>query len=74
MGMSNAVDRYRRLSPRARRALWAALAAEAVLVAVAQRDIHRRPAARIRGPKLLWRLVATLNFVGPAAYYALGRR
>jgi hypothetical protein len=74
MGIADAVDRYRRLSPRARRALWAALAAEVALLAVTQRDIHRRPAALIRGPKALWRLVATQNFVGPAAYYALGRR
>jgi len=74
MAIADAVDRYRRLSPRARRALWAALAAEAALIAVTERDIHRRPAARIRGPKPLWRLFATQNLVGPAAYYALGRR
>jgi hypothetical protein len=72
--IANAVGRYRRLSPPARRALWAALAAEAVLIALTERDIHRRPAERIRGPKPLWRIFATQNFVGPAAYYALGRR
>jgi hypothetical protein len=30
--------------------------------------------AAIRGPKPLWRIFATQSFVGPAAYYALGRR
>jgi hypothetical protein len=74
MAIAKAVDRYRRLSPPARRALWTALAAEAARIAVIERDIHRRPAERIRGPKPLWRLFATQNFVGPAAYYALGRR
>jgi Phospholipase_D-nuclease N-terminal len=68
------VKRYNRLSPTTRRAVWVLLAFEAVLIIVAQRDIQRRPAERIRGPKLLWRAVATLNVIGPAAYYAFGRR
>lgn len=68
------VDLYRGLSPAARRAVWALLAAEAALIAATQRDIQRRPADRIRGPKLLWRVIATQNVVGPAAYFALGRR
>jgi hypothetical protein len=65
---------YRGLGPAARRALWALLAAELVLIAAAERDIQRRPADRIRGPKLLWRVVATQNLIGPAAYLGLGRR
>lgn len=65
---------YRGLSPAARRGVWVALAAEAVLVAATQRDIQRRPADRIRGPKLLWRVIATQNVVGPAAYFAVGRK
>jgi hypothetical protein len=47
---------------------------EAILIVAAQRDIQRRPAAEIRGPKLLWRVIATQNVVGPAAYYAIGRK
>lgn len=65
---------YRGLGPAARRAVWALLAVELVLIAAAERDIQRRPADRIRGPKLLWRVVATQNLVGPAAYLGLGRR
>ena len=65
---------YNRLSPTARRAVWALLAFEVVLIGVAERDIQRRPAERIRGPKLLWRAVATQNVIGPAAYYGFGRR
>jgi hypothetical protein len=66
--------RYRGLGPAARRAVWALLAVELVLVAAAERDIQRRPADRIRGPKLLWRVVATQNLVGPALYLGVGRR
>ena len=47
---------------------------EAVLIVAAQRDIQRRPEAQIRGPKLLWRVIATQNVVGPAAYFAIGRK
>ena len=65
---------YRNLTPAARVGLWALLALELVLIVAAQRDIQRRPADRIRGPKLLWRVVAMLNVIGPAAYFGLGRR
>jgi hypothetical protein len=65
---------YRGLGPAARRAVWALLAVELVLIAAVERDIQRRPADRIRGPKLLWRVVATQNLVGPAAYLGVGRR
>lgn len=65
---------YRGLSPRRRRFLWVLLAFEAVLIVATERDIHRRPAQNIRGPKLLWRLIATQNIVGPAAYFGLGRK
>ena len=65
---------YRGLGPAARRAVWALLAVELVLIATAERDIQRRPADQIRGPKLLWRVLATQNLVGPAAYVSLGRR
>ncbi len=68
------IKRYHRLSPAARRAVWVLLAFEVVLIGVTQRDIQRRPADRIRGPKLLWRAVATQNVIGPAAYYGFGRR
>ena len=65
---------YRGLGPRARRAVWALLAFEAVLIVAVERDIQRRPANRIRGPKLLWRAVATQNVIGPAAYFGFARK
>jgi hypothetical protein len=43
------------------------------LVAAAERDIQRRPADRVRGNKLLWRLVC-LNAIGSASYFRWGRR
>jgi hypothetical protein len=68
------IAQYNRLSPTARGAVWVLLAVEVVLITAAERDIQRRPAESIRGPKLLWRALATQNVIGPAAYYGFGRR
>jgi hypothetical protein len=65
---------YRGFGPAARRAVLVLFGIELVVIAAIERDIGRRPATRIRGPKLLWRVVATQNLVGPAAYLILGRR
>ena len=65
---------YRGLGPTARRAIWALLGVELVVIAAVQRDIAHRSADRIRGPKLLWRVVATQNLIGAAAYLFIGRR
>lgn len=44
------------------------------LMVLAQRDLSRRPAGEIRGPKALWRVAVLINFVGPIAYFVFGRR
>ena len=65
---------YRGLGPTSRRAVWALLGVEFVVIAAVQRDIARRPRDRIRGHKLLWRVVATQNLIGPESYLLMGRR
>ena len=49
-------------------------AAEVVLTTVALRDLRRRPASAVRGPKALWRLACVVQPVGPIAYLVVGRR
>jgi hypothetical protein len=44
------------------------------LMALAQRDLSRRPAGEIRGPKAVWRVAVLVNFVGPIVYFVFGRR
>ena len=66
--------KWSELSQRQRAMIGAAAAAELSLKVAALIDIKRRPADRIRGPKLLWRVLATQNVIGPAAYYWLARR
>ena len=44
------------------------------LLAAAQRDLGRREADEVNGPKRLWRLICLVNFAGPIAYFAVGRK
>ncbi len=45
-----------------------------LLLLAALIDLRRRPAAQVRGSKRVWTLVVFINFVGPLAYFLLGRQ
>jgi hypothetical protein len=62
------------LSPRARKAIVVGGIAEAIITLIALRDLRRRPAASVRGPKLLWLPVFAVQPFGPLAYFFFGRR
>lgn len=47
---------------------------QAVLGTLTVRDVARRPAEQVRGPKLLWRVWGGTNLGGVAAYWLVGRR
>lgn len=71
--MSKAIEDFKKLSP-IRRLLVSVLVVVGLgFIAVAQRDIQRRPAAEVHGPKLIWRL-ASLNLLGAVGYLLWGRR
>ncbi len=65
--------RFQDLPAPAQAAIAAGAAVQIGLCVAAQIDITRRPANRIRGGKLRWRLLALINFVGPILYFARGR-
>ncbi|MBO0899093.1 PLDc_N domain-containing protein [Cellulomonas sp. zg-ZUI222] len=48
-------------------------AAQVALTAAAFRDLVKRPADQVNGPKLAWGLALLVNWVGPLAYFAKGR-
>jgi hypothetical protein len=52
----------------------AVVAVEAVSAAFAFRDLARRSDDRVRGPKLLWRVLIGINPGNSLAYWVLGRR
>lgn len=62
------------LSPVQRKAVVAAAAAELVATTWAARDLRKRPASDVRGPKLLWGAALVVQPFGPLAYLTLGRR
>lgn len=47
---------------------------QVALMLAAQRDISRRPAELINGPKAAWRMAALINFIGPMSYFIFGRK
>lgn len=49
-------------------------AVEIVLTAITWRDLARRDASEVRGPKALWLAASVVQPFGPIAYLAFGRR
>ena len=57
-----------------KRIICIAGAAEVVATAAALRDLARRPADQVRGPKAAWVVAFFVQPVGPLAYFAAGKR
>lgn len=66
--------RWSDLSPRARVAVVVGGVLELIVTSLAVRDLARRPASQVRGPKVLWALTFVVQPFGPLAYLGLGRR
>lgn len=62
------------LTPTQQRVVGAVGAVELVLTVAALRDLAKRSASEVRGPKALWRMGVFVQPVGPIAYFAAGRR
>lgn len=69
-----AKQRWADLPPAQRRGIISAAVVQLTLLAAALIDIRRRPQDQIRGSKRLWTGLAFVNFVGPIAYFIVGRR
>jgi hypothetical protein len=66
--------RWGDLSGRQRAGITGAGVVQLGLLAAALTDLRRRPAKEVRGSKKLWFGLSFVNFVGPIAYFAFGRR
>jgi hypothetical protein len=66
--------KWSELSPRSRAAIVALGLAEVVVTSVALRDLVRRPAGLVRGPKALWAPVLFVQPIGSPLYLLAGRR
>ena len=65
---------WKEMPPAARAGFVAIGIAQVSLMLAAQRDISKRPADQINGPKAAWRVAALINFIGPMGYFILGRK
>ncbi|MBT1001427.1 PLDc N-terminal domain-containing protein [Paenarthrobacter sp. DKR-5] len=65
---------WKDLSGQQRRTVVLAGTLQLSLLVAALRDIARRPAEQIRGPKPAWAAACFVNFAGPIAYFLFGRR
>lgn len=66
--------RWSELSTRRRSWIVVAGVLQVLLAAAALLDLRRRPSDQVRGSKKLWAAATSVNFVGPLAYFAFGRR
>lgn len=66
--------RWSDLSPTGRRAIVALGVAQVGFQLAALIDLRRRPASELRGPKRAWVAASFVNWLGPLAYFACGRR
>ena len=62
------------LTEQQKRILGVALAAHVLMAALTLRDLRRRPAAGVRGPRWVWGVAATANTLGSLSYWLFGRR
>jgi hypothetical protein len=62
------------LTVRQQRAVYVGGVLETIMTAAALRDLARRPAAEVRGPKVAWALALFVQPFGPITYFAAGRR
>ena len=66
--------RWSELSDRQQTVLLVAVSVQLSLAATAWADLATRPAALVNGRKDVWAAVIAVNFLGPIAYFARGRR
>lgn len=61
------------LSPAQQAGIVVAGTVQVALAATAWWDLAHRPASQVRGPKPLWAVGIAVNWVGPLAYFTVGR-
>ena len=66
--------RWQDLSATKRLAIAAAGLVQVSLQVAALRDMRRRDARRVNGDKRVWAAASFVNFIGPLAYFAFGRK
>ena len=66
--------RWSDLSPEQQRGIAAAAVVQLALLVAALVSVRRTPEDRIRGSRTAWTLACFVNWIGPLAWFAVGRR
>ena len=66
--------RWSEVTRNQQRVILAGAAVQLVLQAATLWDLRRRSADELWGSKRWWTVAAFVNFIGPTAYFAVGRR
>ena len=66
--------RWSELSDRQQTVLLVVVSVQLSLAATAWADLATRPAGLVNGRKAVWAAVIGVDFLGPIAYFARGRR
>jgi hypothetical protein len=69
-----AKKKWSELSSSQKRAITVVGTIEAIMTLAAWRDLARRPADDVRGPKWAWAGTVMVQPFGPPAYFTLGRK
>ncbi|NDZ97229.1 hypothetical protein G3I13_18825 [Streptomyces sp. SID6673] len=72
--MTGSSKKFSDLPPRSRAMIIVGAVIQFVLQGAALRDLKRRPSAQVKGPKPLWVGLSFVNYLGPIAYFAVGRK
>lgn len=66
--------RWSELTPLQQVGIMILVSIQISLLVSALSDIYHRPADQINGSKIGWTLLSFVNFIGPLAYFAFGRK
>ncbi|MFW0793093.1 hypothetical protein AAFP30_04705 [Gordonia sp. CPCC 205515] len=66
--------RFNQLPPRSRALIIVGATVQIVLQGIALRDLKNRPVDQVNGPKKAWAAASFINYFGPIAYLAVGRK
>ncbi|MYR07641.1 hypothetical protein GTV32_15595 [Gordonia sp. SID5947] len=72
--MTGSSKRFSDLPTRSRALIIVGAVAQFILQGAALRDLKRRPAGQVNGPKPLWVGLSFVNYFGPIAYFVVGRK
>ncbi len=72
--MSRSKRSWSDLTDGQRAGVVAATVVQITLLVAALADLRRRPSEQVNGDKRWWAAASLINFVGPLAYFAFGRR